>query len=119
MPGWGRRSGAGGVERGGGGGVERNHAEGVGDHVMELARNPGPLFVGREPAVLVTLTLEPCGPVLQLSDVGAPCPKVVSNEPGRDEEQAGDGDGERPRVTGDAKNNEARDEKEAGGDQEN
>src|SRR5438094_887985 len=75
-------------------GLDRNHADIVRDHVMELARNSGPLLVGRELPVLIPLALESRGAFLQLGDVGAPGPKVITNQPGGHEEDARDNDRE-------------------------
>src|SRR5256885_663059 len=75
-------------------GLDRDHADIMGDDVVKLAGNPRSLLVGREPPVLVPLTLEPRGAFLELCDVGAARPKVITDQPGGDEEQARNGDGE-------------------------
>jgi len=114
-----RRLGLARLHRPGRTGLDRDHADVVGHDVVKLARDPRPLLVGGEPPVPIPLTLEPRRPLLELRHIGAPGRKVITNQPGGDEEQAGDRDGEGPGIARNAEDDKAGHETQAGNDQKN
>jgi len=75
--------------------LDGDDADVVGNHVMELSGDSGALLVRGQPPVLVPITLEPRRPLLELGDVGAPSSKVVADQPGGGEKEAGHRDGDR------------------------
>jgi hypothetical protein len=59
----------------------------VGDHIMQLAGDPGPLLGHRPLGLLLAVALGPFGPGGQLDDVGTAHPHVAAPRPHGTEEK--------------------------------
>ena len=73
----------------GGAGLDDHHADAVGDDVVHLAGDPGPLLADRQPGLLVAVALGPYGALLDHLDLVPPRAAAVAEHPHGDEDQDG------------------------------
>jgi hypothetical protein len=71
----------------GGAGLDDHDAQVVGDHIMQLAGDPGPLGRHRPLRLKLAVALGPLGPGGQLGGVGAPDPHIAAPGPHGAEEE--------------------------------
>ena len=74
----------------GGAGLDDHHADAVGDDVVHLAGDPGPLLADRQPGLLVAVALGSYGALLDHLDLFPPRAAAVAEHPHGGEDQDAD-----------------------------